>query len=59
MFSLKTSDSSLRINLYGQLRPVKKPAITPPAMIKPWAMGTNPISSTSEINKNGYNNNNY
>ncbi|MGK9176081.1 hypothetical protein KXR87_23220, partial [Yokenella regensburgei] len=45
--SLKTEDSTLRINLYGKARIIPRPAITPPAHYEPWAMGSNPSWNTN------------
>ncbi|WP_259349685.1 hypothetical protein [Enterobacter sp. RHBSTW-00175] len=52
---LKASNSPLRINLYGKMRPLSKPVVTSPAPIKPWAMGTNPDWNNNEGNYTGYN----
>jgi hypothetical protein len=52
---LKASNSPLRINLYGKMRPLSKPEVTSPAPIKPWAMGTNPERNNNEGNHTGYN----
>lgn len=52
---LKASNSPLRINLYGKMRPLSKPVVTSPAPIKPWTMGTNPDWNNNEGNYTGYN----
>lgn len=52
---LKASNSPLRINLYGNMRPLTKPAVTSPAPVKPWAMGTNPDRNNNDGNSTGYN----
>lgn len=52
---LKASDSPLRINLYGKLRPIIKPEVTPPLPTSPWAMGTNPLSNNNQEKNTGYN----
>lgn len=57
--ALKPSESPLRINLYGKIRCIKKPEITPPVQTKPWAMGTNPLSNSGEGNDNNHNTTHY
>lgn len=52
---LKASNSPLRINLYGKMRPITKPAVTSPEPIKPWAMGTNPEWNNNGGDNSGYN----
>lgn len=52
---LKASNSPLRINLYGNMRPLTKPAVTSPAPVEPWAMGTNPDRNNNVGNNTGYN----
>lgn len=52
---LKASSSPLRINLFGKMRPISKPAVTSPETIKPWAMGANPDRDNSGGNNTGYN----
>ncbi|HCU0297695.1 TPA: hypothetical protein OUE56_004666 [Citrobacter sedlakii] len=52
---LKTEDSPLRINLYGQERAMSRPTLTPPTHFEPWAMGSNPNWNKNDEDKTGYN----
>lgn len=38
----KTTDSILRINLYGKARLLPPPKISPAIYVEPWGMGSNP-----------------